>query len=56
VFILAGLKIEDSWAFEPLLIALAAAIGAATEECSGHLLGFGSRKSITENTKTTWIL
>jgi membrane protein YqaA with SNARE-associated domain len=47
VFTLAGLKIGDGWVFEPLLIALAAAIGAVIGEFSGYLLGFGSRKAIT---------
>jgi membrane protein YqaA with SNARE-associated domain len=42
-----GLKIGGGWVFEPLLIALAAAIGEAIGEFSGYLLGFGSRKAIT---------
>jgi membrane protein DedA with SNARE-associated domain len=47
VFTLAGLKIGSDWVFDPLLIALAAAIGGAIGEFSGYLLGFGSRKVLT---------
>lgn len=47
VFTVAGLKIGDGWVFEPVLIALAAAIGGAFGEFSGYLLGFGGRNAIT---------
>jgi membrane protein YqaA with SNARE-associated domain len=47
VFTLAGLKVGANWVFEPLLLALAAAIGGAIGNLSGYLLGLGSRKVIT---------
>jgi membrane protein YqaA with SNARE-associated domain len=47
VFTLAGLKAGASWVFEPLLLALAAAIGGAIGNLSGYLLGLSSGKAIT---------
>ena len=47
VFTLAGLKVGNGWVFDPLLIALAAAIGGAIGEFSGYLLGLSSRKVMT---------
>ena len=47
VFTLAGLKVGASWVFEPILLALAAAIGGAIGNLSGYLLGLSSRKAIT---------
>jgi membrane protein DedA with SNARE-associated domain len=46
VFTLAGLKVGAGWAFDPLLLASAAAIGGAIGEFSGYVLGFSSRKVI----------
>jgi len=47
VFTLAGLKVGTNWVFEPMLLALAAAIGGAIGNLSGYLLGLSSRKAIT---------
>ena len=47
VFTLAGLKVAGGWVFDPLLLALAAAMGGAIGEFSGYLLGFSSGKAIT---------
>jgi membrane protein YqaA with SNARE-associated domain len=47
VFTVVGFRIGGGWVFDPLLIALAAAIGAGVGQFSGYLLGFGSRKAIT---------
>jgi membrane protein DedA with SNARE-associated domain len=47
IFTLGGLKVGEAWAFEPLLIAVAAGIGSAIGEFSGYLLGFGGRKAIS---------
>lgn len=47
VFTLAGLKTGASWVFEPVLLALAAAIGGAIGNLSGYLLGLSSGKAIT---------
>jgi len=47
VFTLAGLKVGASWVFEPMLLALAAAMGGAIGNLSGYLLGLSSGKVIT---------
>lgn len=47
LFTLAGLKIGGGWVFEPLLIALAAALGGVVGEFSGYLLGRGGAKVIS---------
>jgi membrane protein DedA with SNARE-associated domain len=47
VFTLAGLKLGSGWAFDPLLLALAAALGGVLGEFSGYVLGFSSGKAIT---------
>jgi membrane protein DedA with SNARE-associated domain len=47
IFTLAGLKIGSGWVFEPLLIASAAAIGAAIGQFSGYLLGIGGGKAMS---------
>jgi len=47
VFALAGLKVGGSWVFEPVLLALAAAIGGMIGNLSGYLLGLSSGKAIT---------
>jgi membrane protein YqaA with SNARE-associated domain len=39
------------WAFDPLLIAIAAGTGAAVGEFSGYLIGLGGRKVIGEKYK-----
>lgn len=53
IFILGGLQVGTPpvWAFEPILIALAAGTGAAIGEFSGYLLGMGGRTIISEKYK-----
>lgn len=51
IFTLGGFKTGGTWTFEPLWIALAAGIGSAVGEFSGYLLGFSSRKVISEKYK-----
>jgi membrane protein DedA with SNARE-associated domain len=51
IFTLGGLKSGGGWAFDPLLIALAAGIGSSIGEFSGYLLGLGGRKAIGEKYK-----
>jgi membrane protein DedA with SNARE-associated domain len=51
IFTLGGLQAGNGWAFEPVLIALAAGTGSAIGEFSGYLLGFGGRKVIGEKYK-----
>jgi len=51
VFTISGLKIGGRWAFEPVLIAAAAGVGAAIGELSGYLVGFSGRKAIAERYK-----
>jgi membrane protein DedA with SNARE-associated domain len=53
IFILGGLQVGNPpvWAFEPILIAVAAGAGAAIGEFSGYLLGMGGRKIISEKYK-----
>jgi membrane protein YqaA with SNARE-associated domain len=48
IFTLGGLKVGESWVFEPFGIAVAAGIGSAIGEFSGYLIGFGGRKAISE--------
>jgi membrane protein YqaA with SNARE-associated domain len=47
VFTLAGLKVGAGWIFEPMLLALAAAIGGAIGNLSAYILGLSSGKAIT---------
>jgi len=47
IFTLAGLKVGGGWVFEPMLLALAAAIGGAIGNLSGYILGLSSGKAIT---------
>lgn len=51
IFILGGLKINGNWAFDPLLIAVFAGVGATIGEFSGYLIGLGGRKVIGEKYK-----
>ena len=51
IFTLGGLTVNGAWAFEPLLIAMAAGLGSAVGEFSGYLLGIGGRKVISEKYK-----
>ena len=53
IFTLGGLQVGDppTWAFEPLLIAIAAGAGAAIGELSGYLIGVGGRRVIGERYK-----
>lgn len=51
IFTLGGLKVGESWAFEPLWIAVAAGIGSAVGEFSGYVIGFGGRKVIGDKYK-----
>jgi membrane protein DedA with SNARE-associated domain len=51
IFILGGLRSGGGWAFDPLLIAVAAGTGAAVGEFSGYLIGLGGRKVIGEKYK-----
>jgi len=53
IFILGGWQIGNPpvWAFEPILIALAAGTGAAIGEFSGYIVGMGGRKIISEKYK-----
>jgi membrane protein YqaA with SNARE-associated domain len=51
IFWLGGLKVGETWIFEPLWIAVAAGIGSAIGEFSGYLLGVGGRKLISEKYK-----
>lgn len=51
IFTLGGLKVGETWVFEPLWIAVAAGIGSAVGEFSGYLLGFGGRKVIGKKYK-----
>jgi membrane protein YqaA with SNARE-associated domain len=46
-----GLRSGGGWAFDPLLIAVAAGTGAAVGEFSGYLIGLGGRKVIGEKYK-----
>ncbi len=48
IFTLGGLKTGGEWAFDPLLIAVAAGIGSAIGEFSSYLIGLGGRKVIGE--------
>lgn len=47
IFTLGGLKVEGTWVFEPIWIAVAAGIGSAVGEFSGYLIGFGGGKAIS---------
>jgi membrane protein DedA with SNARE-associated domain len=53
IFILGGLQVgtPPTWAFDPLLIAVFAGIGAAIGEFSGYLIGYGGRRVIGEKYK-----
>jgi membrane protein YqaA with SNARE-associated domain len=53
IFTLGGLQVGNppTWAFEPLLIAIAAGVGAAIGELSGYLIGVGGRRVIGERYK-----
>jgi membrane protein DedA with SNARE-associated domain len=53
IFTLGGLTVGNggAWAFEPVLIAVAAGIGSAIGEFSGYLLGVGGRRAINERYK-----
>lgn len=51
IFTLGGLKVGETWVFEPLWIAIAAGLGSALGEFSGYLVGFGGRKVISEKYK-----
>jgi membrane protein DedA with SNARE-associated domain len=53
IFILGGLQVGNPpvWAFEPILIGVAAGAGAAIGEFTGYLLGMGGRKVISEKYK-----
>jgi membrane protein DedA with SNARE-associated domain len=51
IFILGGLRSGGGWAFDPLLMAVAAGTGAAVGEFSGYLIGLGGRKVIGEKYK-----
>lgn len=51
IFTLGGLKVGETWVFEPLWIAIAAGLGSALGEFSGYLVGFGGRKVMSEKYK-----
>jgi len=51
IFALAGLKAGSAWDFDMLVIAAAAAMGAAIGELSGYLIGLGGRKPIIRKYK-----
>jgi membrane protein YqaA with SNARE-associated domain len=51
IFILGGLRIGGNWAFDPLLIAVFAGLGATLGEFSGYLIGYGGRRVIGEKYK-----
>ncbi|HML03274.1 MAG TPA: VTT domain-containing protein [Candidatus Bathyarchaeia archaeon] len=47
IFTLAGLRVGGGWVFEPMLLALAAAVGGAIGNLAGYILGLSSGKAIT---------
>ncbi len=51
IFTLGGLKLNGSWVFEPVWIAVAAGVGSAFGEFSSYMLGFGGRKAIGKRFK-----
>ncbi len=51
IFFAGGYQIAGQWVFNPFLIAVVAATGAATGEFSGYLIGFSGRRIINERYK-----
>jgi membrane protein DedA with SNARE-associated domain len=47
LFALAGLKIDGSWVFDPLIIAAVATIGAGIGQFSGYIVGVRSKMFLT---------